>query len=564
MRSQRRRVLLICHASAAESAAAVAHALQRAPAKASSTDILCYGRASTTLPTPAGTRLVGLPTNIRRDPWTALSALLGLVGRRYDLVALAQPSLGTSRARGALIAFTFAIGRRRAVIVDPVAQRAVRRITLRLAMADLLRWASWQAIGVFAGTALSSLIRRLSNSESDPVRGKGGSISSQRVGEVAYLRTDLELKIAPLVAGGSVAHTEGILVALLDREYAVGYWGTGAVDGIPTEVRRYCLPALARGNVPTEFAELVSGCAQGYRLSRRSSNAVGLVYQRYSLNNVAGVILSRCRRVPLVLEANGSEAKWRQDFSTLKYPKLAFACERLILRRAAVIAAVSNNAAEDLIAAGAPPERVRVVPNGVTVARFAEAKPPPLPETLIGGFVVCFVGLFYPWHGVRFLAEAFSLFHQHHRDARLLLVGDGEEAPAVRAVLERRGARNAAHFTGLVPRSEAPRYMAAADVLVLPHANVHRFIGSPIKLFEYMAAGRPIVATRVGQIEEILVDGRTALLVPPEDAEAMATALARVRDDRALGSRLGQAAQREAIDHHSWDSRLAAILHDNG
>ncbi len=102
--------------------------------------------------------------------------------------------------------------------------------------------------------------------------------------------------------------------------------------------------------------------------------------------------------------------------------------------------------------------------------------------------------------------------------------------------------------------------MAAADVLVSPHADVHRFIGSPIKLFEYMAAGKPIVATRVGQIPEIITDERSGLIVPPEDPEAMAAALERLHGDPDLRTRLGAEAQREAREHHSWDARLATIL----
>lgn len=131
-----------------------------------------------------------------------------------------------------------------------------------------------------------------------------------------------------------------------------------------------------------------------------------------------------------------------------------------------------------------------------------------------------------------------------------------------RSRLERQGALAATHFAGLVSRTEAARYMAAADVLVSPHANVHRFIGSPIKLFEYMAAGKAIVASRVAQIEQVLRDGETALLVEPENSQAMADALERLCADPELRLRLGQAARQEARERHSWDARLAALLGD--
>ena len=539
--------LLICHATAAEAAAQAVRSLS----PALEIDLLCYGRTSDEHPPPPGTRLVGPAVQESASKLESARRILALRHSDYDLVALSQPSLALSRARGLLIAAAHAVSGGRAVILDPAAARVVRPITSPLVIVELIRWLTLHVAARVLAGAGAAVIDRLAE-RAATATAPGGD------GDVVYLRTDIDLRIGPLAAGGSVAHTEGVLQALLDRGHDVSYWGTGEVAGIPTEVPRRRLPALLKGNFPTEVAELVSGVLQGIGANR--ANGTAFVYQRYSLNNLSGAILARRRGVPLVLEANGSEAKWRQDFGTLTYPRLAYATERLLLRRSDVIAAVSRNAAEDLINSGAPPERVRVVPNGVSVARFRDAEPMPLPEGISGGFVVCFVGLFYPWHGIRFLAEAFAILHERAPDARLLLVGDGEDAPVARAILERRGALGAAHFTGLVPRPKAPRYMAAADVLVSPHADVHRFIGSPIKLFEYMAAGRPIVATRVGQIPEILADELTALLVAPEDPGAMAAAIERLHGDRELGRRLGTAAQREAAEHHSWDARLASLL----
>jgi glycosyltransferase involved in cell wall biosynthesis len=556
MTVHQRGVLAICHVSAAERAArAVRGAL---PALADTPlDLLCYGRASEEFAPPPGARLVAPPIGERSFSLrTATALLVALRRRRYDVVALSQPALGSSRARGLLLAFSFSVGGHRTLVLDPTAGRIRRRVTASLAAVDLLRWITFElsgrALAGLAAPVLEWLAERPPQSISSPT-----SIHGWR-GSVIYLRTDLDLAGRPLRAGGSVAHTEGVLQALQDRGYEVSFWTTGEVDGVPPGITQSVLPALLRGNLPTEIAELLSGIRQG--LTRATvASPTGFVYQRYSLNNFAGVALSRRWGVPLMLEANCSEAKWRQDFSVLRFPRLAYACERLILRNANLISAVSRNAAADIVSSGAPTERVRVVPNGVSVSRFAHAHPQELPFDS-GKFVVCFVGLFYPWHGVRFLAEAFVRFHRHHADSRLVLVGDGEEASAVRSLLDRNGAMEAAYFAGMVRRAQAPRFMAAADVLVSPHAKVHRFIGSPIKVFEYMASGKPIIATRVAQLEEILSDGETALLVPPEDPVAMADALKRLYDDRELGQRLGANARAVAGAEHSWEARMAALL----
>jgi glycosyltransferase involved in cell wall biosynthesis len=545
------RVLLVCHASAADKAAEAVRGLVNLDARI---DVLCYGRAGEGRPAPPGTRLIEIGAQQRTAIGSTLRILGGLLSQRYDIVALSQPMLGLSRARGLLVAFSYLVGRRRAMILDPSSGVLVGPIPATLAAAEASRWLGFQALSAVFARLASAVLQRLGDHAVAPLRPIRVS------GSVLYLRTDVDLRVTPLRAGGSLAHTDGIIAALLERGHEVSFWSTGEVDGIPDSVAQSRLPAIVMGNLPTEIAELLSGVVQGLHRPR-APRPSGFIYQRYSLNNLAGVILAARWRVPLVLEANGSEAKWRQDFSSLRFPRLAYACERVIVRRAQVVAAVSANAGEDLVAAGAPAERLRVVPNGVRLARFAEAKPMDLPS-LNGRFVVCFVGLFYPWHGVRYLAEAFALFHRRTPTARLLLVGDGEEAPVVRSVLERHDVLRATYLPGLVPRAEAPRYMAAADVLVSPHANVRHFIGSPIKLFEYMAAGKPIVATRVGQIAEVLRDGDTALLVAPQDPEAMAAALERLYGDRELGARLGRAAQAEARAQHSWDARLAAILDD--
>jgi glycosyltransferase involved in cell wall biosynthesis len=220
---------------------------------------------------------------------------------------------------------------------------------------------------------------------------------------------------------------------------------------------------------------------------------------------------------------------------------------------------VSENAAADVLCQGVDAGRVRVVPNGVDVDRFATARPNRGPFDA-DTFVIAFAGLFYPWHGVRNLAEAFAVLHRRRPAARLTLLGDGAEAGAVRALLARHDLEPFVFMPGVVPVDDVPGFLKGADVLASPHAPVKGFIGSPVKVFEYMAAGRPIVASRLAQIGTILKDGETALLVPPGDVEGLAAALERLHDDPALRPRLGQAAQEDSRRNHSWDARVDAIL----
>ncbi|MFQ5627042.1 MAG: glycosyltransferase, partial [Methyloligellaceae bacterium] len=117
-------------------------------------------------------------------------------------------------------------------------------------------------------------------------------------------------------------------------------------------------------------------------------------------------------------------------------------------------------------------------------------------------------------------------------------------------------------LVGYVEPSRVPTYLAAADVLVLPNSGVtdiSRYYTSPLKLFEYMATGRPIVASDLPAMQEVLVEGETALLVPSDDPAALAAAICRLRSRPALAQRLAQQAKR-AVGAYAWDQRATRLL----
>jgi len=438
------------------------------------------------------------------------------------------------------------------IALDPE-DGSVTAISRRRAGTDCVSFlALYVGSRVLAAVAAPAAVRRARTIHPSP-----DAFAPPPHGVAVYLRTDLDLAIAPLTAGGSLAHSEGIIDALMHRGHEVELWSTGPMAGMPHGIRERRLPVALRANIPWEIAELLSSLAQVLRARRPAR--VCLVYQRYSLNNLTGVWLARRWGVPLVLEANASEVRWREEWSSLQFPRLARATEAIVLRSSHRIVAVSANAAAGLHATGAPEDRIRVVPNGVRVERFAHAAPADLPFDE-DAFVVAFSGLFYPWHGAQVLGAAFVHLHRARPNARLLLVGDGEEALLVLGLLDDHDLSAAVLHTGLVPRDDVAGYLSASDVLVSPHIGNDGFIGSPIKIWEYMASGRAIVATRVAQIGAVLEDGVTARLVEPDDPLALAAALDELCGDPVLRERLGHAAQEEARLEHSWHARLAAAL----
>jgi glycosyltransferase involved in cell wall biosynthesis len=146
---------------------------------------------------------------------------------------------------------------------------------------------------------------------------------------------------------------------------------------------------------------------------------------------------------------------------------------------------------------------------------------------------------------------------------RLLMIGDGPQMDATRAIIERSGLADIVTFTGRTRQDDGPTYLAACDVLVSPHVpnpDGTPFFGSPTKLFEYMAVGKAIVASRLDQIGEVLSDDHTAVLVPPGDVTALAEALRQLIDDQPRRARLGAAAREAAVAEHTWLEHTRRIL----
>ena len=198
---------------------------------------------------------------------------------------------------------------------------------------------------------------------------------------------------------------------------------------------------------------------------------------------------------------------------------------------------------------------VAVVPNGVRLPaerRFDPPEPQPNP-------VLVYAGHLYPWKGVDLLVGAIARLP----DVCAVVVG-GHPAETdldrLRRLSERLGVQNRIEFTGLVARAEVPALLARASVLVLPTTSTpsaSRYT-SPLKMFEYLAVGKPIVASDLSAIREILVDGDNAVLVKPSDEDALVGGIRRVLDDRPLATRIASAAFDQA-EAYSWDRRAERI-----
>jgi len=288
------------------------------------------------------------------------------------------------------------------------------------------------------------------------------------------------------------------------------------------------------------------------------------IYERYSLWGMSGLWLARELGIPLVLEVNAPLVYEQQRYRAgVTCPPLARWVERRVWQSADLMLAVSESLRSQLQRSGVEPERIQVLPNAVDPELFRMASNGNAVRerlNLDGRFTVGFVGTFRPWHGVELLLAAFEDLHRVDPLTHLLLVGDGPSRPGFEDQIRSAGLQGAVTFAGRIAHQDVPQYLAAMDVAVAPYPALDEFYYSPLKLFEYMAAGRPVVASRVGQVAEILIDGATGLLFEPGDQAGLVRGLQRLRKSATLRSELGRNAAAVSSEH-TWNRNAARVIH---
>lgn len=409
---------------------------------------------------------------------------------------------------------------------------------------------------------------------------------------VAYLYGNFTVG---LKAGGAYGHIAGVANGLMDRGYGLEFYFIDdgpLVDGRAVR-KRIALPNAL--SVPLTLNSHRANRLAVARMMPELSSRHAFIYQRLSLANIAGVLLSRAKNIPLIVEYNGSDV-WGSVYwgHGLKFAKICTAMENVLLRHAHLVVTISDPLREELIQRGVEPGRIVTYPNGIEPAMFApvrfdasanrtlRAKWDLAPEDK----VVFFLGTFGRWHGAEVFAEAIRNLVRNDigllRTLRLkfMFVGDGLTMPLVREILSAPACAEFVRFTGTVPQVEGPTYLAISDICIAPHvpnADGTKFFGSPTKLFEYMAMGKAIIASDLDQIGEVLrpavdiggidelpapqeSENRLAILTTPGNAPELARAILFLAQSPDWRETLGRNARAEALKKYTWDIHVGKIM----
>lgn len=363
---------------------------------------------------------------------------------------------------------------------------------------------------------------------------------------------------------------------------------------------------ISQGNIPSKYAHTFQAMKMAEAFARCGTSVEmvtgrGLIkgrgneldpYQWYGVEPVFPITSLPVRRrlpVPIVFGDTRKFARFASFYARYKRPDLVYTrslrsariCvklgmktvletheepERLAILRGAFakrkflgLVTVTNYLKKEYIEAGFPEDKIFVWPDAVDMKRFSN---PPHHQSLRQQLglpthrrLVVYCGHFYEKKGVPCLIEGAKRL----AEAEFCLVGGWPED--IQQMKKIAGTAQNITFTGFVPNQMVPHYLSAADVLVLPNSakSDHAKATSPLKLFEYMAARKPMVATRIPAFEGLLRDRGNCFLVEPDSPMALANGIREAIDKRSLAQKIAQQAFRE-VQSYTWDQRAAAVL----
>jgi glycosyltransferase involved in cell wall biosynthesis len=308
-----------------------------------------------------------------------------------------------------------------------------------------------------------------------------------------------------------------------------------------------------------ELAELLYNF-QALRQARKTldSSKVDMIFERYAIFGVAGAYLSKKWNRPLIIEVNyTSYSPLVRHRSALLKP-LARRLDQRLFDRALGLIAVSSRLKRHLTEVyGIPPEKIIVLPNAADPDVFDVSRVARKPLPFTDGKIIGFVGGFYPWHGLDLLLSAFQSVAQKVDDARLLLVGDGPMMAEIRQRVHQSGLDDRVVLTGKVPHQDLPGYIANFYVGVMPDSNDY---GSPMKIFEYMSMGKPVVVPDYPPLLDVVNDNEEGRVFPARNVQEMAACLEMLLTDTMAYQRMAEQARRKIVTKHNWLDNGRAIL----
>lgn len=308
-----------------------------------------------------------------------------------------------------------------------------------------------------------------------------------------------------------------------------------------------------------------------YLLYSYIKNRPDVLYLRQNSFPIFPIILCKILKIPSVVEVNGlvlDELKVNnsKSFAYRVFSRLALRSEKLNYRYCDRVVSVTDKLKEELVNLYAVPEgKINVINNGANTDLFKPMSQEKVKAELQleeSKKYVCFVGNLAAWQGVEFLIYAAPFILKKCPDARFLIVGDGVMKNKLLELSSELGLSDKIIFTGRVPYENVPPYINASDVCVAPFIKGRNAkIGlSALKTYEYLACGKPLVASSISGVKDLIELSGGGISISPENPEELASAVVELILNENMRALMGERGRKYVVENHSWNGVARKIL----
>jgi glycosyltransferase involved in cell wall biosynthesis len=377
---------------------------------------------------------------------------------------------------------------------------------------------------------------------------------------IAYLCPDVGVPV--LGFKGCSVHVREMCSALAGLGADVSIYALSKGEGnryphVITEVNHFKRKCMGRDlRLVLSNMKLYWTCRKQFRVRKPH-----FIYERYGLYGWAGVKLAREFSIPLIMEVNCLLAE--KEKNRLHFSRLARSFETLILRRANAICCPSRVMKSLLVEREIAGEKILVTPNGISLEKFdtsLDGREIRRRYGLEGKVVVGFVGSLRDFLGVYTILESARHVLSQRKDFHFMVVGKGRAFSDMDEYIRENSLADGFILTGGVPHSDIPRYIAAMDIGLAPYGHREPFYGSAMKVFEYMAMAKPVIASAQGQIKDIIKHGENGLLIEPDDSDGLTRAILKLGGDKSMMKNMGLKARATVERSYTWEANARKVL----